>query len=391
MIEALISNSVVTGGLLLMVTGAAMAIFRGAPYLFWAWLKRRCSVTLDITDDEPVFHWIIAWLDQHSYTNKTRLLSVSAIDDEDEEPTVIFSPAPGNHLLTYRGRLVWVSRSREKATSGWNRRYTETLKLRILSRSQELVRHLVQDAIRYHKTLGASKPKAFVSHGGYWRRQFGFSPRPLASVILPDGQIEGLLTDIRWFLASREFYHSLGIPYRRGYLLHGIPGTGKTSLVSALASTLKLPLYVMSLSLPSLTDVGMLDLMMSVSSRSIVLIEDVDAVSLINRDNKPKEEGKESPADTSCMTLSGLLNSIDGVIGKEGCLLFMTTNHRDRLDPALIRPGRVDRQFEFAYATPSQVRRFSERFGINLKSDKKVTMAEIQQMLLSEVSARQAS
>ena len=150
----------------------------------------------------------------------------------------------------------------------------------------------------------------------------------------------------------------------------GAPGTGKTSLTSALAGVFGLDIYVLSLLDPAMNESQLMRLMSDVPSRCIVLLEDVDAAGLGKRNdvsgsnlrNKGQQTqstpttvaelingGPDNKATqtTSGISLSGLLNAIDGVASHEGRILVMTTNAPDSLDSALVRPGRVDMQIHF--------------------------------------------
>jgi chaperone BCS1 len=188
---------------------------------------------------------------------------------------------------------------------------------------------------------------------GYWMEQMKRLPRPLDSVILANGLMDDLLEDSKTFLARREWYVQRGIPYRRGYLLHGPPGTGKSSAVVALASALQMDIAVLSLGDSNLDDNSVSELFSSIPINSIVLMEDIDCAFL---------ERKEGDDKRSKVTFSGLLNAIDGVAAGEGRLLFATTNHIARLDPALIRPGRIDRKLYIGPANREQAQRLFLRF-----------------------------
>ena len=160
-------------------------------------------------------------------------------------------------------------------------------------------------------------------------------PRALDSVVLDHDLSEDLIQDARQFLASGQWYADLGIPYRRGYLLHGPPGCGKTSFCQVLAGALRLDVCMLTLSNKGMTDNGLAALMRDAPRRSVVILEDVDAVFT-------HRELQRSAGDAGTVTFSGLLNAIDGVASQEGRIFMMTTNHIERLDPALIRPGRCD-------------------------------------------------
>jgi chaperone BCS1 len=194
----------------------------------------------------------------------------------------------------------------------------------------------------------------------------------MSTVVLDQAQKDSIIADIQDYLHPRtkKWYSNRGIPYRRGYLLHGPPGTGKTSLCFALAGLLQLRIYVAGLNSKNMTEDGLASLFRELPSRCIVLLEDIDAAGLANKrvetkaddeseknaSGKPLPEGAPKPADGAAdgvakgVTLSGFLNIIDGVASSEGRILIMTTNHPEKLDPALLRPGRVDMTIAFRTA-----------------------------------------
>jgi chaperone BCS1 len=171
--------------------------------------------------------------------------------------------------------------------------------------------------------------------------------------VLPAGQLEDLITDARLFLEGRQWYLERGIPYRRGYLLYGPPGTGKSSAVVAVASALGMDIAVLNLNSVALDDNELSELLADTPTNSIVLIEDIDCAFVA------RQAGDEK---SNKVTFSGLLNAMDGVAAGEGRILFATTNHVERLDPALIRPGRIDRRMENGLASRDQGRRLFIRF-----------------------------
>lgn len=192
--------------------------------------------------------------------------------------------------------------------------------------------------------------------------------RPLESIALEQDKKNAVLDDISSYLTPEceRWYSSRGIPYRRGMLLYGPPGTGKTSFSVALAGAFGLNLYVLSLSDPNLNDKHLEKLFDFLPKRCIVLLEDVDSAGLRREaleakedDDKDKSKGKgkekeqpkqRAPPKTAGITLSGMLNVLDGPASKDGRIVLMTSNAPDSLDAALIRPGRCDRKILFGYA-----------------------------------------
>uniref|UniRef100_A0A2N9GGT8 AAA+ ATPase domain-containing protein n=1 Tax=Fagus sylvatica TaxID=28930 RepID=A0A2N9GGT8_FAGSY len=159
---------------------------------------------------------------------------------------------------------------------------------------------------------------------------------------------KAIINDLDRFLRRKEFYKKVGKAWKRGYLLYGPPGTGKSSLVAAMANYLKFDIY--DLELTSIyCNSDLRRILLSTTNRSILVIEDVDC-SLEMRDRQNADQIESS---NSKLTLSGLLNFIDGLwssCGDERIIVF-TTNHRDRLDPALLRPGRMDMHINMSYCT----------------------------------------
>lgn len=170
---------------------------------------------------------------------------------------------------------------------------------------------------------------------------------------------------------------STGIPHRRGYLLYGAPGSGKTSLIHSIAGELNLDVYILSLTRLGLDDTSLSSTIADLPTQCIVLVEDVDAafhqgVKRDLADPEKEQDGKEdkhgskggsdAPASVGRVTLSGLLNALDGIAAQEGRILFATTNDYDALDPALCRPGRLDLHIEFKLASKYQCREMFRRF-----------------------------
>jgi len=213
--------------------------------------------------------------------------------------------------------------------------------------------------------------------------------RPISSVILPLcphtglDQAEAIRQDAQEFLDSEDWYCKRGIPYRRGYLLHGPPGCGKSSYVSALAGRLGYNICVLNLGEPSMTDDRLQHLLAVAPPQSIVLLEDVDFA-----------VGESTPADKSGpyagvmrVSFSGLLNALDGVVATEERIIFMTTNHYPRLPRALVRPGRVDLSVYVGLASPVQLNRMFIRFypGYDTLAEQFTTICDGEGLSMAEL------
>lgn len=172
----------------------------------------------------------------------------------------------------------------------------------------------------------------------------------MASIVLREGQMEAIVADFKEFQSedTRKWYKEHGIPHRRSYLFCGPPGTGKTSTIRALAGELKTSACFMSLSDNHFQNKTLHDAILKIPRPSLLVLEDVDA--LFNEERKSTTD--------SFVTFSGLLNVLDGMLSASDTCVIMTTNHPERLDPALTRAGRVDRRFDFKSPDQAQMKKY---------------------------------
>jgi len=179
----------------------------------------------------------------------------------------------------------------------------------------------------------------------FWIRNARRLSRSLESVVLDEAVKKPLMDDIEWFVKeeTRAFYATHGIPYHRCYLFHGEPGTGKTSFIYALAGHLERNLCFIQMD-KWMTDDTFRNAMTQLPQMAMVVLEDVDALFTNHR---------ESDHNWSALSFSGFLNCLDGLGAPDDVVICMTTNHPERLDPAVMRPGRVDLHVDFK--PPSQV------------------------------------
>lgn len=195
---------------------------------------------------------------------------------------------------------------------------------------------------------------------GGWNRRPDIPTRALDTVILGGDQKERLVADIDEFFCREDDYVRLGVPYHRGYLFHGPPGTGKSSLAKALANHFELDIYFVPLS-DMEKDTSLLNMVSEVRPGAMLLLEDIDILQAAH--NRENIEGDKPYG----VTLSGLLNALDGVATPNGLLCVMTTNDIGSLDPALIRPGRCDFVEEVGYLDDDHLARlFASFYGAGM-------------------------
>ena len=357
------SNQLLSGGVALALLGVAAMWLRDVPAKFAAWAKHFFVTTLTVDSrDELMFPALVEYMDSRDALRRlnnftvravrTNTSSYQSLQDELQQggrPATVFSPGEGFHLFFMDGRLMWMKREIQVANS-----IIEKISLSTLGRDKHPLQKLVGAAMDHRIARELNRIAIYVPspYSNEWSRARLGNNRKLDSVVLKAGQKEAVVGDLTRFFASRERYETLGIPWRRGYLLYGPPGTGKTSLVTALASELSLNVCVLSLASPNVTDEKIGALLSSVPTRSIILIEDVDAFFQ-----------QRSKADVQVkVSYSGFINALDGVASHEGSVVFLTTNHPDRIDEAAIRSGRVDFRMELGPCDSDQLERMFLKF-----------------------------
>lgn len=280
-------------------------------------------------------------------------------------PEMDYRPTRNGTMTTFRFRGYRIMMWREKGetiTTGWDRTPLELEEMTLATWAGDVnvLKDLIAAALLENFKEETDETKIFVLSDGWsggWEKALTKKPRPKESIVL-DGDLSAhVLEDARTFLSSKSWYRDRGIPYRRGYLLHGPPGCGKTSFCQVLAGEFQLDMCMLSLSNAKLNDAKLASYFRDAPENSIILLEDVDAV-FVDRDVK-KEGGSGGGTGVS---FSGLLNAIDGVASQEGRLFFMTTNYPEKLDSALVRPGRCDVKVELKRASRSQMRNLFLRF-----------------------------
>ena len=226
-----------------------------------------------------------------------------------------------------------------------------------------------------------------------WREDIFESTRSFANIFF-DGKVE-LLSKINYFIDNREWYFKKGIPYSLGIGLYGPPGTGKTSFIKALANYTGRHIIIISLKIIKTkrqleqfffeNTYNDKNERQSISfEKKIIVFEDIDCIGdiILDRKNKGKDKDKDllvnsnsdsvkigdviqsicglsetgavkisSIPEEELITLDDILNLWDGIRETPGRILIISSNHYNKLDPALIRPGRIDITHEFSNAS----------------------------------------
>ncbi len=323
-------------------------------------------------------------------------INLDGESEADKRFAIVFLPGEGaGYSFYYKGVKIWVNsqivdpkdKDKQAAQTQYDP-YTgeamaaadsskRVLTLSVDVKNANLLNEIVRDAIAAMRNgsdqkLGTYKPPnghtaTFYCQGEYTADTFCHPELP----ILPGNTVKSLLED---------FYKRMGVPYRRGYLFYGVPGTGKTTLVRKMAAAHKLDVCMVSLSNNIGVENYLQRLFASAPHHSILLIEDIDVAfprgeddDLVGNRDEKKGDAASITVDfmgislggaktTKKLSMSELFNAIDGIAAQTGCILVMTTNHIEHLDPALIRSGRIDVKIPFDFSAPRECALAYHRF-----------------------------
>ncbi|KAJ7063472.1 BCS1 N terminal-domain-containing protein [Mycena amicta] len=373
MSDALVSfaadNPYFQAGFGLLGVGAAMTLARTGSIWAASGLRRRMLVSLEIDNRDRAYEWFLAWMAHRTNSAaasraarwlRSHELSVATMIERrpNGSSSVFFQlvAGPGTHWFKYKGAWMQVKRQRETRSMMGGQQTGmsvpwETVTLTTLSRDRTLFPALLAEARDLGMRGQEGKLVIHTAWGIEWR-PFGKPrrKRPLKSVVLDTGLAEKIEQDIKHFLGRRQWLW---------------PGS------------LSYDICIVNLSERGLADDKLNHLLSNVPERSFVLIEDVDAA--FNKRVQTTADGYQSS-----ITFSGFLNALDGVASGEERIVFMTTNHVEKLDPALIRPGRVDFMALVDNAAPLQARTLFENFygGADLAAAELVDLAhQVEEMV----------
>lgn len=372
------TNDIITGGIVLSVVGATLVYLRSIPSLIINRIKRRLLFTVRVYQTDTLFDMLDDWFIKH-YPAECK--DVEAIYSppctpslsSDNEDSLIYRQEDSFFIIRYLGKRLVVRKTKEKMDHANDVRNVFLRHYRIVGwMAKKQISALMNEVVKeYESSKKTGRVNIYYSDDdGTFLSTQSSRAKPIDKVILPTSVREKLLSDINLFRDSREWYYQNNLTYKRGYMLYGPPGTGKTTLCLSIASYLQKDLLVINLNTIN-SDARLTKMFANIRSNNVTVIEDIDA-SFDGRKSKGK------------ITFAGLLNAIDGVVQKEDFILIITTNHPEKLDPALIRPGRIDVQIEIPNPGPVEVSEYLTGFystPIRISScQPNLSMAKIQEI-----------
>ncbi|ORZ08422.1 P-loop containing nucleoside triphosphate hydrolase protein, partial [Absidia repens] len=389
-----LDNDVFFYGMLFYITPIVTSPFNRLLTDVSLWFNSYWYCTIKVKQDEYEAYNALEWYVASQLGEKcfrhveAKILYIPQHHDGDNSnarhraPKLELFPTGKRQEFYYKSHKIWVNVQRERPNTVENMEeyggqlsdvlnmvsQVNAMSITMKTRQTSLLQSYLEEWMELHHKVKYGKMTIYKSSlsrysEGSWVQVGTKASRSFDSVILKSGQKELLLNDILLFRQREQWYAELGLPYRRGYLLRGPPGTGKTSSVVSIASQLNMNLAILSIT-AQMDDERIQYLLRTMPYNSILLIEDIDHCSGFKK-------SKTTPTDSDTtssryarpqLSMTGILNALDGVTAQEGSMIFMSCNNMDDIEPALLRPGRIDIKMDLGYSDRSQIKAMYHRF-----------------------------
>lgn len=369
------------------VLTAVLMSLKGVPKSIWDRIVRITTYKATVYQTEELYYHLTQWFNE-SHKVKVRNVEFSSGPPSGEEfPSVpnssddnstdlVETPVDDYFYKWIDWRLIRISYGKEKLenASSLKSAYLKNYTFKGIFASKA-IRNLMKK-INDEYSKKAKSQHVYQSEHHYFQRISKVGGKRISEVVLKEEIKSKIIKDIEEWRSSKEDYIRKGIPYKRGHCYYGPPGTGKTTIVKALAKEYGFNIY--NLNLRKAEDDDLLYLLRDIDPGSILLFEDIDSTF----------DGRKR-IGTKGVTFSGFLNALDGVVELNGVLVIITTNHIRKMDPALLRAGRMDLKVEIGYSSEKEISNYLSKFygeTIDILTEGSLPMVEVQNVCLENKS-----
>ena len=364
---------------------ALLAALRKVPTSIYYWAKRQSSTTLTFTNagvgtNPETFNGFLRWFEASRWSRYSRSISLNGSwqsGAKKGEDGLVIGLGEGRHFFWYKRRPFWMTRKRLESGQGSMYEINYEISITCLGRQRQVIHDLIEE-FRFRPNPKRVGVYTFVKDD--WVRVTDVPLRSMDTVIINRTLKQTILDQITQFQANRSWYEQRGLPYKLTYLFHGIPGTGKTSLMKALACHFRMNICVVNITM--MTDDTLRTAFNRAPNNCIIAVEDFESANStaarrglatqIPTNVKPKgvvtpesaeDADEEDPLQkmySGGPSLHGILQTLDGLISLDGRLVFLSTNVINTLDSAITRPGRIDHIYEICALETPEVRDYIE-------------------------------
>ncbi len=348
-------RSIIPATVGMFIIGLLSTAYKGAIINLGKWVWKHCTTTVVLSSSNWAFYVLMNAFEQHNTIIQLRVIKLLS-GQHNGDDTISKGIGPGRHLIKFGGYFVIVSLNIPDSQVMYIDEERMTLTLQWFGKRHSVLDDLIKTITISRGSSGKGNISVYTYVKDYWSNVNYIPLRDFNTIFIPKKDIDSLITHLDSFYSNVDWYHKRGIPHRYGVLLYGPPGSGKTSLIKAIATKYEKPVYV--LPVDNLDDIERA--FSTAYADSIIVIEDIDTAKVTHSrkdsSNKISDDpelsvGQYGRIKLKKSSLANILNTIDGIASKEDRVLIITTNNKDMLDPALLRPGRIDLQLDIGCIT----------------------------------------
>lgn len=353
-------NQMIAGAISLWFMGVLTFIAKDLPRRIIEIIKKYLITSMTFNnggwDEKEMFIHFMNWIKPNMKESLSRTISITPSFSNNDEIKATMGIGYGIHFFFFDGRLFWLNKT--KIESSGSERQKEEIVISKFGRSHKPFEKMVYEFMPKHDD---SKLNIYhLSMEGDWNKYSSIAKRNLDTIAAPCNLKDSIKAQIEHFKSNRDWFYKRGLPYKISYLVYGHPGGGKTSLIKAIASEFNMNICVININ--QVSDKSLEKGLSNTPKNSVVIIEDFDSSSASkDRVQTVADSNDDLSSMLQSLTLTGLLNALDGVNPLDDCVLFLTTNHLEKVDKAIYRKGRIDHLIEIKDVQPNDVLEYSKK------------------------------